>query len=422
MESTDVIVIGAGQAGLAMSHCLQARSVDHVVLERGRVAERWHSERWPTLRLLTPNWQSRLPGFSYTGPDPDGFMRASEFAAHLERYARSFAAPVKQETQVLSVESTVRGYRVSTTQGEVEARSVVIATGHCDLPHVPAIASELPADIVQVTPNRYRGPDGLPEGGVLVVGASATGVQLADELSRSGRQVTIAVGGHVRLPRRYRGRDIMWWLDRMGLWAETSDQVSDLERMRRAPSLQLVGSEDHRDLDLPMLAARGVVLAGRLTAIDGARAIFADDLADTTGRAERTMQRLLERVDAFAAVSRFPDASSDGARAHLAPPLQSLPATRAPTRIHLRRAAIRSVVWATGFRREYPWLSVPGVLDARGELRHEGGVLQPPGLYALGLQLMRRRSSSFIDGVGEDAVELTEHLLASLSRRHSHAA
>ena len=410
MRRTGAIVMGGGQAGLAMSRCLLLRGVDHVVLERGRIAERWRSERWDSLRLLTPNWQSRLPGFRYQGDDPDGYMAGSELVRYLESYARSFAAPVEEATTVLAVEARGRGFRVTTDRGDFEAPSVVIATGHCDTPLVPAVARELPREIVQVVPTRYRRPDQLPEGGVLVVGASATGVQLADEIQASGRPVTLSVGRHTRLPRVYRGRDILWWLDAMGVLDETARDVDDLEATRRQPSLQLVGHPDRITLDLPTLERRGVRLAGRLAGAAFGRLHFEDDLVAHTAAADVRLARLLQRIDLFAARTGL-DGVVD-ARPAFEPFLWP---AQAPSTIDVRHEAIRTVVWATGFRRLYPWLKLP-VLDARGEISHEGGVTKLPGLYVIGLYFLRRRKSSFVDGVGADALELSGHLADYLRR------
>jgi putative flavoprotein involved in K+ transport len=410
MRRTEAVVIGGGQAGLAMSRCLATSGVDHVVLERGRVAERWRRGSWDSLRLLTPNWQSRLPGFRYDGPDPDGYMRAPEVVGYLARYARSFAAPVEEGTTVLAVERGGAGYRVTTDRGAWEAPSVVIATGHCDTPVVPGIASRLPGYVVQVVPARYRNPRQLPQGGVLVVGASATGVQLADEIHASGRPVTLAVGRHTRLPRVYRGRDILWWLDAMGIFDESAEEVFDLGVSRNQPSLQLVGRPDHATLDLPVLQERGVKLVGRATGAEGGRVGFTDDLVAHTAAADARLARLVQRIDIFAART--------GLDAEVGPPEPFRPffwPAPAPAEIDLRDAGIRTVVWATGFRRLYPWLKVP-VLDAKGEIRHQGGVTPSPGLYVIGLYFLRRRKSSFIDGVGRDALELTAHLAAHLRR------
>src|SRR5262245_4369560 len=410
MKRTDVVVIGGGQAGLAMSRCLLDAGIDHVVLERGRVAERWRSERWESLRLLTPNWQSRLPGFRYDGRDPDGYMSAADVAGFLSRYARSFAAPVEEGTSVLGLERADGGYRITTDRGAWEARAAVVATGYCDEPSVPALAASLPADVVQVVPSRYRNPEDLPRGGVLVVGASSTGIQLAEEIHTSGRRVTLAVGRHTRLPRVYRGRDIMWWLDAVGVLDESAGDVFSIEVSRARPSLQLVGRSDRATLDLPRLQDLGVRLAGRAAAAAGSRVFLADDLVAHTVAADARLARLVQRIDIFAARTGL-DAAV-GAPEPFRPFLWPAPA---PTETDLRAEDIRTVVWATGFRRRYPWLKVP-VLDERGEIRHDSGVTPFPGLYVMGLNFMRRRKSSFIDGVGQDALELVAHLAERLCR------
>jgi putative flavoprotein involved in K+ transport len=413
MKRTETIIIGGGQAGLAMSRCLSDRAIDHVVLERGRVGERWRSERWDSLRLLTPNWQSRLPGFRYDGPDPNGYMTMPEVIDFLERYRRSIDAPVEEGTQVLSVSPQDSGYRVTTDRGTWEAPNAVIATGQCDTPLVPDFASRLSPDIVQVVPSKYRNPGELPEGGVLVVGAAASGIQLAEEIHLSGRPVTIAVGRHTRLPRLYRGKDILWWLDQMGIFSETPDKVHDLERSRKEPSLQLVGRPDKSSLDLITLQDEGVKLTGRVTGAEGDEVLFADDLVAYTARADVKLARLLKRIDSYI--------RTRGLASEVGPPEPFIPffwPAPGPDAIDLRSQGIRTVLWATGFRRRYPWLKVP-VLDARGEIRHEGGVTPARGLYVLGLQFLRRRNSNFIDGVGADAIELAEQIQARLGRRET---
>jgi putative flavoprotein involved in K+ transport len=411
MRRKETVVIGGGQAGLAMSRCLTERGIDHVVLERGRVGERWRSERWDSLRLLTPRWQSRLPGQRYEGDDPDGYMTMGEVIDYLDGYARSFGAPVETDTTVVSVEPAPGGYRVLTDRGNWEAENVVIATGFCDVPYVPPVASGLSGDIQQLVPGRYRNPGQLPEGGVLVVGASSTGVQLADEIHASGRPVTLAVGRHTRMPRRYRGKDILWWLDRMGVFDQSAEDVYDIEVSRRQPSLQLVGRPDHSTLDLPLLQERGVRLTGRLTGIDGHEVSFDDDLVAHTVAADARLARLLQKIDAF--VSETGLEGEVGAAEPFAPFHWPAPA---PDAIDLETEGIRTVLWATGFRRQYPWLKVP-VLDERGEVRHRGGITSAPGLYVMGHYFLRRRKSSFIDGVGDDARDLADHMAARRSRR-----
>lgn len=409
MRHTDVAVVGGGQAGLAMSRCLSDRRIDHVVLERGQVAERWRRERWDSFRLLTPNWMTRLPGFAYDGPDVDGFMTASELIAFFERYARSFPAPVETATSVDAIEALGDTFAVATSRGTWKARNVVLATGYADRPLVPAIASRLDGRVRQVVPNEYRNAGTLPAGGVLIVGASATGIQLADEIRASGRDVVLSTGQHLRVPRRYRGRDIMWWLDRAGILDDTEESVYDVAMSRQTPSFQLVGRPDHATLDLLRLRHAGVLVVGRLAAIDGRRLRFEDDLVKSTAAADVKLASLLSRLDHVA--------GSTGLHASVGEPEPFEPLwpafLDAPTELNLTAAGIETVVWATGYRRTYPWLKMP-LLDARGELRHDGGVAARAGVYALGLAFQRRRKSAFIDGVGGDAHVLAAHIAARL--------
>ena len=401
MSNVDVVVIGAGQAGLAVSRLLTARGVDHVVLERGRTAERWHARGWRSLRLLTPNWMTRLPGWSYTGSAPDGFMPTADVAGYLTDYAVSFAAPVIPGADVTSVRRHAGHLLVVSTRGAWTARGVVVATGACDLPAVPVMAERLHPALVQLTPGDYRDPGGVPPGGVLVVGASATGAQIADELAAAGRDVVLSVGRHTRVPRTYRGRDIMRWIDALG----TLHRPLGPDRRRSEPSLQLVGNTE-RSIDLPSLSARGVRLAGRLHAVDGRRMMFADDLANSMSDAEARLSRLLTRIDNYAATTAIPAATDadDG------PQLGRRIRHHAVRRLEI--GGIRSVIWATGYRRTYPWLHVP-VLDRDGEIRQINGRTADPGLFVIGLPNQTRRSSTFLDGVRFDADLVVDGLLES---------
>ena len=409
MYRTSVVVIGAGQAGLAVSHLLSAAGADHIVLEKGRTACRWDSHAWQSLRLLTPNWMSRLPGHSYRGPDPAGFMRAAEVGNYLRSYATLSAAPVIEGVEVLSVRRSDGGYRVVTTAGTWTAASVVLATGWCDLPDVPDLASRLDSRIMQLTPVTYRAPEPLPDGGVLVVGASATGVQLADELAATGRRVALAVGSHSRVPRTYRGLDICWWLDAMGVFARTLDEHPRPAAARRETSLQLTGRPGGHDVDLPALQARGVGLTGRLTGIDGRRMRLAEDLAATTRAADERLRRLLRRIDAFAASTGIaPEADH-------AEPIREAQVTGWLAELDLLHAGIRTIIWATGYRRAYPWLHVP-VLDEAGDVRHVNGTTASPGLHVVGMRWQTRRSSTFLDGVRHDAAMVVSKVLADLHR------
>jgi putative flavoprotein involved in K+ transport len=378
------------------------------VLERGEVANSWRRERWDSLRLLTPNWQSRLPGLRYEGTDPDGYMSMAEVTEFIELFAKVSRAPVRAGVNVTSVRRDGDGYRVTTSDGELASRAVVIASGACNRPSVPPLSQAVPSEVMQLTPFDYRGPGQLPDRGVLVVGASATGVQLAAEISRSGRPVTLAAGEHVRLPRTYRGRDVLWWMDASGVWDQRYDELDDLTRARRLPSPQLVGTPERSTLDLNALTALGVELVGRLAMVRDGRALFSGGLRNVFTLADLKMNRLLDSFDEWALTSGR-DAEFD------AP--ERLAATGVPAssrlQLDLRGGEIGAVVWATGFRPDYRWLDVP-VVDQKGQVRHEGGVVDSPGLYALGLPVLRRRRSTFICGIEDDARAVTGHLAGYL--------
>ena len=379
-----------------------------MLLERGDIANSWRHERWDSLRLLTPSWQTRLPGFHYDGPDPDGYMTMGEVVEFIDRFAAFSRAPVRTHTAVTAVIRDDDGYHVTTTNGEFRCRTLVIASGACNRPHVPSVHDAIPPVIRHVTPFDYRNPSQLPEGRVLVVGPSATGVQLAAEIHRSGRPVTLSVGEHVRLPRTYRGRDVLWWMDVSGVWDQRHDEVDDLTRARRLPSPQLVGTPERATLDLNALSDMGVELVGRLSAVRDGRALFSGGLRNMFSLADLKMERLLDTFD---------DWASTAGRARDAGPPERFPATRVPAssrlQIDLTRGDFGTIVWATGYRPDYSWLHVP-VVDEKGHLRHVGGVVESPGMYALGLPVLRRRKSTFIHGIEDDARDVTAHLAGFL--------
>jgi putative flavoprotein involved in K+ transport len=391
-----------------MSRCLTERSIDHVVLERGEVANSWKTERWDSLRLLTPNWLSRLPGYRYKGDDPDGYRTMPETVAFLEWYAQRISAPVHTQTTVTRVRRTETGYAIETDRGEWRTRTLVLASGACNVPSVPAFAQALLPGIAQLTPMQYRHPGQLEAGGVLVVGASATGVQLADEIQRSGREVTLAVGEHIRVPRRYRGRDILWWMDAAGVQDQGYQEVDDLNRARNVPSLQLAGYSDYRDVDLNSLTALGVRLVGRLAGVRDGVAQFSGSLANVAALSDLKMNRLLGVIDGWAERNEVLGGAEPPQRFERT----RIPAS-APLSLDLKSGEIRSIIWATGFRPDYSWLDVPA-LDRKGRIRHDGGVVDSPGLYLMGMQFLRRRKSALIDGAGDDARELSAHLAAYL--------
>jgi putative flavoprotein involved in K+ transport len=407
MQRVDTVVIGAGHAGLAISRLLTDAGRDHVVLERGRLAESWRSARWDSLRLLTPNWMSRLPGWSYQGTDAEGFMTVPELVGYLESYAQSFDPPVQQWTSVRAIRPVDGGYRITTTGDDWSARNVVVAAGPRS--RVPALATRLHPDLQQIHTNRYRNPTALPHGGVLVVGASASGVQIASELRQAGRDVVLAVGAHTRLPRRYRGMHIAWWLEQIGALDRTIDEVSNAQQARREPSAQLAGGLSHPDVTLARLRALGVVVTGRLADLDGHQARFRDDLGLTTTAAEARLRRTLRTIDRYVAIS--------GLQGEVLPPVDPPPVvlSGAPRSLNLHAAGIGTVVWATGFHYRYPWLQVP-VVDGHGEIEQYRGITSAHGLYVIGLRFMHRRNSQFIDGARHDAQTIVEHLVGADQR------
>ena len=399
MVHVETVIVGAGQAGLALSRGLTAAGRPHVVLERGRVGERWRSERWESLRLLTPNWLNRLPGAPAL-PDPHGYLDRRAVVEYLETYATG--APVQDRTTVHGVRRDRRGHLVTTDAGDWHARNVVVATGDCDQPRIPPIATAAPPFLHQLHAAGYRRPGRLPEGGVLVVGAGPSGQQIAAELRRAGRDVILAAGRHARMPRTYRGRDVFAWMHATGQLDDHVDHVPNLAAARRAPSFPLSGARGGESLGLDRLAALGVQVTGRLEGFTGDHARFADTLLGDAGDADRRLLRSLALFDAYISLARVEAPEPDP------PPAIAIGA--GPRRLDLR-GRVSTVLWATGYRRTYPWLDVP-VLDDRGELVHHMGVTAVPGLFALGLRFQRTRKSHFLGGVGDDAALITRAIAA----------
>jgi putative flavoprotein involved in K+ transport len=408
MKNIDTVVIGAGQAGLAVSNQLTSRGIQHVVLERHEAGASWRRQTWDSLRLLTPNWMNVLPGAGPTGTDPDGFVTATAFADHLDRYAASFGAPVEAGAAVEVLRRRGEAFEVATAAGTWRADNVVVATGWCDQPVVPAFADDLAT--TNLAPAAYRRPADLAPGGVLVVGASATGVQLTHELRLAGRDVTIAVGSHTRVPRSYRGMDMFWWLGEIGALDRTIDTMPDAHDARHEPSLQLVGRPDRASLDLLTLQTIGVRIVGRVLGGAGARVVLdgglAGRIADAECRLDQTLARIDEHIEAAGLETEVlaPDRR---------PPVGPIDPV---DELDLRAAGIGTVLWATGHRREYPWLQIP-VLDATGEIRQHRGVTPVPGLYVLGQRFQHRRASNFIGGVGIDATFVAAHVANRIAGR-----
>jgi putative flavoprotein involved in K+ transport len=396
MERVNTVVIGAGQAGLVMSHFLQNQGRKHVLLERARIGERWRSERWDSLRFQFPNRYVRLPGMPYDGDDPDGFMPKDEVVQRIQRYAAQIKAPVRTGVEVCLVETGgVDRFLVHSTSGVVATQNVVCAVGPYQRPFVPEISAGLPPSVVQVTANRYSNADQFPPGAVLVVGTGASGAQIAEDLIDSGRQVYVSAGNHGRIPRRYRGRDVTDWLDAIG------------PRFEQPRPVMLTSVRGGYDMDLRALAHKGAVLAGRLQGVSGARLHFSDDLAARVAEADAAFDGACDRIDSF--IASRPDLASAARPAGPRPKHGPLP--HGLTDLDLYETGIVAVIWATGYRHDLGWLPSE-VLDKRGDPIHERGVTKLAGLYFLGLLYQYSNRSTLFWGVTDDAEYVAGKMVA----------
>jgi len=392
-----------------MSYSLAARGLEHLVLERGAIAERWRSERWDSLTLLTPNWMTQLPGYHYDGPAPDGFDSREQYRRYLEAYAQSFAAPVREHTEVrrLALHPSCAGYLLETSRGEFEAGNVVIATGPFHVPHIPACSATVPDEIFQVHTSGYRKPAQLPRGATLVVGAGNSGAQIAEELCRAGRKVYLSLGRFRRAPRRYRGRDLLGWLIDMGTLDRRTEDLPSPEA-KDVPPPSLTGAFGGYDLDLHALARDGVVLLGRLKDITGECALFSQDAAATLANGEEDYAGFKRAIDEFIAMSRIAAPPDEAASTSTRP---AVPDSGTPAMLNLQAAGVTAIVWATGFKYDYGWIDLP-LLNEAGEPAHHRGVTAFPGLHLIGLRWLSKYKSFFIYGAGEDAERLAGQIAA----------
>ncbi|MCP5152533.1 MAG: NAD(P)-binding domain-containing protein [Ectothiorhodospiraceae bacterium] len=405
IERVDVLVVGGGQSGLAMSEHLGERGLSHLVLERHRIAERWRSERWDSLVANGPAWHDRFPtlAFSAVGIAADEFAPKERVADYLVAYAEAIAAPVRCGVEVTEVRRNVRrsGFRVETSAGVMEADNVVAATGPFQCPVIPTVVPDR-AGLVQIHSSAYRNPQQLPDGAVLIVGAGSSGAQIADELVRAGRRVYLSVGPHDRPPRRYRGRDYVWWLGVLGKW----DAVAK-EPGKEHVTIAVSGARGGYTVDFRHFAARGVTLLGRALGLEAGTMRFAPDLARNLAQGDANYLSVLDEADAY--IARYGlDFPTEPEARHIDPdpPCVSDPVLE----LDLAAVGVQSIVWATGFTVDFGWLKVD-VLDAQGRPRHQRGVTDEPGLYFLGLPWLSRRASSFIYGVWHDARYLADHIV-----------
>jgi len=402
VETVDTLVVGAGQAGIAMSEHLSKAGVSHLVLERSRIAERWRSERWDSLVANGPAWHDRFPGMEFPDLDPDGFPAKDAVADYFEAYARQIDAPIHCGVEVRSVERHVGrpGFRVETSQGVIDAQNVVVATGAFQVPVVPDLIANTPG-ITQMHSTKYRNPGQLAEGAVLVIGAGSSGTQIAEELMLSGRKIYLSVGPHDRPPRAYRGRDFCWWLGVLGKW-DMETPGPGTEHVTIAVS----GARGGHTIDFRRLAGKGMILLGRTIGFDGTNLSFSDDLATNLDRGDANYMALLDEADAYAAKNGI-DLPEDPEARRFEPQPDCV--VNPILNLDLAQAGITTIIWATGFSSDYSWLKLD-VFDERGRPKHQRGVSAERGIYFLGLPWQSRRGSSFIWGVWHDAKHIADRI------------
>ena len=385
-----------------MSAVLQHHGREHVVLERGQLGGRWRTERWESLHFQFPNWSLELPGYAYSGDDPNGFAHWREILRLIESYAESRRAPLQEHTDVTELREEDGRFLLSVPEGTIHARRVVVATGPFQRPHIPPFAAHVEPGVLQTDPTRYRRPEDLPDGAVLVVGSGASGCQIGEELRRAGREVLLSVSGHRRVPRRFRGQDVYWWLDRMGRFATTIDKFPGRQW---PPSIVVTGVEGGYDVDVRRMAADGIRVLGRITGASDAALTIAGNANEVLDRADETCADFLHAAREFAAANpdlQLAEETPEEAT-HLPPTVAEVES------LDLRKEKVTTIIWATGYGFDYDWLRVP-VLDDRGRPLQQRGVSPVPGLYFLGLHWMHTIKSGLLSGVGHDAEHLAEHM------------
>jgi putative flavoprotein involved in K+ transport len=408
-EHYPVIIVGAGQAGLAMSYCLAQKAIRHVVLEKHRIAHAWRSQRWDSFCLVTPNWQCRLPGHAYAGSDPDGFMVKDQIVEYVESYAARFSPPVHEGVDVQRItRSEQGGFLLETSVGNFLADQVVMASGGYHRTKVPPLAAALDPDILQIDPVTYKNPAALPDGAVLVVGTGQSGCQIAEDLHLAGREVHLCVGGAPRVARRYRGKDVVAWLDQLGHYDMPIDKHPDGLGVRRKKNHYVTGRDGGRDIDLRKFALEGMHLHGRLNDITRSGLEFGDDLEGSLDRADASSERIKRTIDAFIASN---DISAPEEPAYTPPWKPGAPVRE----LSNSDAGLGTVIWCGGFALDYGFIELPA-FDAAGYPDHRRGVIDAvPGLYFLGLPWQYTWGSGRFCGVGRDAIHLAEQVTARIA-------
>jgi putative flavoprotein involved in K+ transport len=401
-----VAIVGGGQAGLSMSYCLKERNLDHIIFEKNRIGYSWRSKRWDSFCLVTPNWQCQLPGYPYPGSDPHGFMQKDEIVQYIENYAASFAPPVKEGVEVLRVaQNNSHGvFEVETSIGNYTADQVVIASGSYHNPKIPSMAERLPDSITQIHSSAYRNPESLPEGAVLVVGTGQSGCQIAEDLHLAGRQVHLCVGSAPRSPRRYRGKDVVDWLDQMGYYDLSIDEHPQKEKVRAKANHYVTGRDGGREIDLRTFALEGMRLYGRLKTIGNGKIEFLNNLTQNLDQADAVAESIKKSIDVFIEKNQI-QAPQDQPYVPVWQP------DREPNELAIEEAQITTVIWCTGYQSDFRWVDVP-VFDGKGYPGHERGVTGVKGLYFLGLPWLYTWGSGRFSGIARDASYLADYITA----------
>lgn len=410
-----VIIIGGGQAGLSMSYCLRERGLDHLVFEKNQIGHSWRNHRWDSFCLVTPNWQCQLPGYPYPGKDPQGFMKKDEIVQYIEDYARSFAPPLKEGVEVLKVQKNweIEQFEVTTSIGDFTADQVVIATGGYHLPKIPKIAERLPDHILQLHSSQYKNPQSLPDKAVLVVGTGQSGCQIAEDLHLAGKTVHLCVGGAPRSPRRYRGKDVVDWLDQMGYYDLSIDEHPQKEKVRTKANHYVTGRGGGREIDLRQFALEGMQLHGRLKHITQSKLEFHNDLKQNLDQADGVAESIKKTIDGFIEKHQL--------QAPVEPPYEPVwePVAELLT-LDCEQADIGTVIWCTGYHTDFSWVEVP-VFDGKGYPGHERGVTGVWGLYFLGLPWLYTWGSGRFSGIARDASYLADYIAARKKTTNSNA-
>lgn len=408
-----VVIVGGGQAGLSMSYCLKEKGVDHIIFEKNQIANAWRSQRWDSFCLVTPNWQCQLPGYPYQGNDPEGFIKRDEIVQYIESYASSFNPPIKEGVEVLNLRRSDRGiFTVTTSSGEYTADQVVVAIGAYHQPKIPKIAERLPDGILQVHSSRYKNPESLPDGAVLVIGTGQSGCQIAEDLHLAGRKVHLSVGSAPRSPRRYRGKDAVEWLDMMGYYELSIDRHPQKEKVRNKANHYLTGRDGGREIDLRRFALEGMELHGRLKSISSNKLEFLNDLKQNLDGADAVYESIKKTIDNFIETNQI--------AAPTEPPYYPVwqPVGDADSMLDLDIANITAVIWCTGFQSDFSWLEIP-VFDGKGYPAHDRGVTEVRGLYFLGLPWLYTWGSGRFSGIARDAAYLADYIMARSKVAHT---